>query len=166
MDNILKVIKNKIEIPHIIIPASAMGRSRKDDPLQKFKFLISIPGLPAGMGFSKCSGLKREIGAVEYRESGYDHTHKLIGIEKVNPVTLERGMYIDSSLEDQYKAVVAGQDTRTTITVTQMTPDGQPARSWNLAEAWINKWETDNFDAKSSDPQVEKLSIEFEYFLV
>ena len=48
-----------------------MARARANDPLLKHRFLVSIPGLPNGMGFTKVSGLKKEIGVVEYNEGGY-----------------------------------------------------------------------------------------------
>ena len=35
-----------------------MARSVVNDPLQKFKYVVSIPGLPNGMGFNKVSALK------------------------------------------------------------------------------------------------------------
>ena len=53
-----------------------MARSRANDPLLKYKYQVSVPGLPNGMGFNKVSGLKREVGVVEYAESGYSHIHK------------------------------------------------------------------------------------------
>ena len=64
-----------------------MARSRTNDPLLKYKYQVSVPGLPNGMGFNKVSGLKREVGVVEYAESGYSHVHKLAGREKVEAVT-------------------------------------------------------------------------------
>ena len=80
-----------------------MARSVVNDPLQKFNYVVSIPGLPNGMGFQKVTGLKRELGTVEYNEGGYAHTHKLVGREKVDAITLERGMYGSAELENLYK---------------------------------------------------------------
>ena len=79
-----------------------MARSRANDPLLKYKYQVSVPGLPNGMGFNKVSGLKREVGVVEYAESGYSHIHKLAGREKVEAVTLERGMFASSDFEKLY----------------------------------------------------------------
>jgi phage tail-like protein len=143
----------------------AMGRSVANDPLQKFKYRVSIPGLPSGIGFSKVSGLKREISVVEYDESGYDHTLKLAGREKVDNITCERGAFASKDLEDLYKQVLSDSSHRQTITITAYDRNNNARRSWRLAEAWVSKWEGPDFEAKSNDVATEKITIEFEYFL-
>ena len=80
-----------------------MPRVMSNDPLLKYKYVVSIPGLPSGMGFNKVSALKKELGVVEYNEGGYSNTHKLVGKEKVEAVTLERGMFAGKELENLYK---------------------------------------------------------------
>lgn len=140
-------------------------RARANDPLQKFKYVVSIPGLPTGMGFNKVSGLKRQVGTVEYTEGGYDYTHKLVGKEKVEPITLERGMFKGSELEALYKKALADPDFRTTVTITLQDRNGVPQRTWKLAEAWVSTWEGTDFDSSSEDVAIEKITLEFEYFL-
>lgn len=142
-----------------------MPRSAVNDPLQKFDFTISIPGLPSGIGFQKCSGLKKEIGVVEYSEGGYKATHKLPGREKTDVVTLERGMYASRELEELYQNVLRDPNFRTTVTITQNDRRGKPAREWKLAEAWFSTWEGSDFDATSDDVAIEKVTIVFEYYL-
>lgn len=142
-----------------------MARSRVNDPLLKHKYLVSIPGLPSGMGFSKVSGLKRELGVVEYNEGGYNATHKLVGREKVEPVTLERGMFKDTDFETLYKKSLSDPNFRTTVTITLQDNQGKAQRTWKLAEAWVSVWEGTDFDASSEDVAIEKLTIEFEYYL-
>lgn len=142
-----------------------MARSRVNDPLLKHKYIVSIPGLPSGMGFSKVSGLKRELGVVEYNEGGYNATHKLVGREKVEPVTLERGMFKDTDFETLYKKSLSDPNFRTTVTITLQDNQGKAQRTWKLAEAWVSVWEGTDFDASSEDVAIEKLTIEFEYYL-
>lgn len=142
-----------------------MARSRANDPLHKFNFVVSVPGLPTGMGFNKVSGLKREFGVVEYAESGYSHVHKLVGREKVEPVTLERGMFASSEFETLYKKTLSDANYRTTVTISLKDATGKVVRTWKLAEAWVKSWEGTDFDASSEDVAIEKITIEFEYFL-
>lgn len=142
-----------------------MARSRANDPLLKYKYQVSVPGLPNGMGFNKVSGLKREVGVVEYAESGYSHIHKLAGREKVEAVTLERGMFASSEFETLYKKTLSDANYRTTVTISLLDATGKVARTWKLAEAWVKSWEGTDFDASSEDVAIEKITIEFEYYL-
>ena len=140
-------------------------RARINDPLLKHKYLVTIPGLPTGMGFSKASGLKRELGVVEYSEGGYSATHKLVGKEKVEPITLERGMFKGTEFETLYKKSLSDPNFRSTVTIALQDNTGAIQRSWKLAEAWVSSWEGTDFDASSEDVAIEKITIEFEYYL-
>lgn len=142
-----------------------MARTYANDPLQMFRFRVSIPGLPAGMGFQKVSGLTREIGVVEYDEGGYSHTHKLTGKEQGGEVTLEKGMFANTDLEEIYKRSLNNPDYRTTVIIEHLDKFGKVARSWTLAEAWVSKWEGSELDATSEDVAIESITIQFEYYL-
>lgn len=142
-----------------------MARTYANDPLQMFRFRVSMPGLPAGMGFQKVSGLTREIGVVEYDEGGYSHTHKLTGKEQGGEVTLEKGMFANADLEEIYKRSLNSPDYRTTVIIEQLDKFGKVARSWTLAEAWVSKWEGSELDATSEDVAIESITIQFEYYL-
>jgi len=142
-----------------------MARTYANDPLQMFRFRVSMPGLPAGMGFQKVSGLTREIGVVEYDEGGYSHTHKLTGKEQGGEVTLEKGMFANTDLEEIYKRSLNSPDYRTTVIIEQLDKFGKVARSWTLAEAWVSRWEGSELDATSEDVAIESITIQFEYYL-
>jgi phage tail-like protein len=142
-----------------------MARSAENDPLQKFKYKVSIPGYPAGMGFQTVEGLRRELETVEYREGGYGHTHKLTGQESVDTVTMAKGAFANENLEDLYKKSLQDPEHRKTITIELMDKYGSVKRTWRLAEAWVKSWEVDGLDAESSDPLQESIEIEFEHYL-
>ena len=143
-----------------------MARTFANDPLQKFMFRVTIPGLPAGIGFQKVGGLTREVGVVEYLEGLYEHTHKLPGREKVGEVTLERGAYASKELEDLYKSIL-NVDTanRVTVTIEILNRFGETKRSFTLEDAWCSKWEGSDLDATSDDVAIEKMTLQFERFL-
>ena len=143
----------------------AMARARVSDPLQKFKFNLSIPGLPTNYGFNKVSGLKRDTGVVEYSEGGYDHTIKLPGKEKVEAVTLEKGMGKDKYLETLYKKTLEDPNYRFTCTIMQKDSKNEIARKWTLAECWVSAWEGTDLDATSEDVAIEKIVIQCEYII-
>lgn len=142
-----------------------MARSRINDPLLKHKYTVSIPGLPTSVGFSKVSGLSAELGVVEYAEGGFKNIHKLVGREKVSAVTLERGMFNTAEMYDLYKKSLEDENYRTTVTIVLQDGTGKAQRTWKLAEAWVSKWEGTDFDGASEDVAVEKITIEFEYYL-
>lgn len=142
-----------------------MARTIANDPLQKFMFRVTVPGLPTGLGFQKVGGLTREVGVVEYLEGLYQYTHKLPGREKVGEVTLERGSYVTKELEAQYKKVLTDSNLRNTVIIEILDRFGNTKRTYKLAEAWVSKWEGSDLDASSDDVAIEKLTVQFEYFL-
>lgn len=141
------------------------ARTTSVDPLQKFKFRLTVPGLPSGIGFQKVSGLTQEVGVTEYDEGGFDYTHKLPGRQKVGEVTAERGSYADNSFQNVLKQTLTNPNMRNTVILEQLNRYGEAVRTYKLAEAWVSKWEGSDFDASSDDVAIEKLTIQFEYFL-
>lgn len=142
-----------------------MARTVANDPLQKFMFKITIPGLTDGINFQKLSGLSREVAVVEYLEGMYQYAHKLAGREKVSDLTLERGSFTSRALEEEYKRVLTDPARRQTIIVQIMDRFGEVQREYKLAEAWISKWEESDLDATSDDVAIEKITVTFEYFI-
>ena len=142
-----------------------MSRTVSADPIQKFKFRLTIPGLPSGIGFQKVSGLSEEVGVTEYEEGGYDYAHKLPGRAKVGEVTAERGEYADVSLHELLKETLTNPSMRNTIILEKLNRYGETARTYKLAEAWVSKWEGGDSDASSDDVAIEKITIQFEHFL-
>lgn len=141
------------------------ARTTSVDPLQKFKFRLTVPGLPSGIGFQKVSGLTHEVGVTEYDEGGFNYTHKLPGRQKVGEVTAERGSYADNSFQNLLKQTLTNPSMRNTVIFEQLDRFGEAVRTYKLAEAWVSKWESSDSDAGSDDVAIEKLTIQFEYFL-
>ena len=152
-----------MKMDNLVLMAHA-ARTSSEDPLQKFKFRVTIPGIPSQIGFQKVSGLSKEVNVVEYDESAFEYTHKLPGKTKFGEVTMERGMFSDSSMLDQMK-VIQNPDYRTTMIVQLRDRFGNVQRTWKLAEAWISKWEGSDFDATSDDVAIETITVQYEYML-
>ena len=115
------------------------ARTTSVDPLQKFKFRLTVPGLPSGIGFQKVSGLTHEVGVTEYDEGGFDYTHKLPGRQKVGEVTAERGSYADNSFQNLLKQTLTNPSMRNTVIFEQLNRYGETVRTYKLAEAWVSK---------------------------
>ena len=152
-----------MKMDNLVLMAHA-ARTSSEDPLQKFKFRVTIPGIPSQIGFQKVSGLSKEVNVVEYDESAFEYTHELPGKTKFGEVTMERGMFSDSSMLDQMK-VIQNPDYRTTMIVQLMDRFGNVQRTWKLAEAWISKWEGSDLDATSDDVAIETITVQYEYML-
>ena len=141
------------------------ARTASLDPLQKFRFRVTIPGLPTEIGFQTISGLTKEISVAEYSEGGYEYAHKLPGKPSVGEVTCERGAYANSSLEDLIKNSLTNPNFRNTIIIEHLDRFGNVGRTYKLAEAWVSKWESSDLDASSDDVAIEKITIQYEYQL-
>lgn len=139
-------------------------RSFESDPLQAFRFRVSIPGIPSQVGFTTVSGLSREIEVIEYFENMFDYPHKLAGRETVGDVTFERGMYGDKYLQTVYESIFTNQAQRRTVNVQIVDRFGNIRRSYNCAEAWFNSFEVADLDGSSSDVIIETLGMVFEYY--
>ena len=112
------------------------ARTASLDPLQKYRFRLTIPGIPAEVGFQKVSGLNLEIGVAEYAEGGYDYTHKLPGKPKVGEVTLEQGSFAsDTNISSMQlvKDVLTNPDFRSTVIIEHLDRFGNTGRVFTLA---------------------------------
>jgi phage tail-like protein len=145
-----------------IINAMAMPRTLAEDPLQKFMFRVTIPGLDSKIGFQKVGGLSREVEVVEYLEGTFPLAHKLSGREKVGEIVLERGMFEDAGLEGYYKKILTDPTIRSTVTIEFLDRQGAVRRKYTLKEAWASKWEGSDADATSSDVAIEKVTLQYE----
>ena len=158
MNKFASILKN------VIVTKAYAARTFSSDPLQSFKFRVSISGVPSSIGFKSVGGLSREVEVVEYLENMFDYTHKLPGRESVGEITLERGMYEDKSLETFYKSIFTNSATRFDCTIQITDRFGTVRRSFGLAECWCSGFEVADLDADSSDVLIETLTIQFEHY--
>ncbi len=141
-----------------------MSRARTADPLQQFRFKVEIEGI-ADMGFTRMSGLEDELEVAEYREGGFDATHKLPGIETTGVVTLEKGATKDLQLYEWYVDALCrnnADDFRKTVTIIETDHAGDEVRRHVLYEAWASKFTRPELDASSSEVAIESIDIQYE----
>lgn len=147
------------------------GRAVTADPLQKYRFAISVPNYdnPAA-GFSKCSGIVDEVDVVEYCEGVWGYTHRIPGRNKVEPVTLERGAYSGLDGLNAIDATRTNPNMRGNIIISVGRSQSEKSGSTEafsiiLAEAWVSKVELGDFDATSGDVLIEKMTVQYEYIV-
>ena len=80
---------------------------------------------------------------------------KITGINKVNDVTLKRGVILDSSLANWLKAA----KTKHHLVVQQINDAGQPVASWSLTNATVTKYTGPTLSGKGNDIAIEELEI-------
>ena len=153
-------------LKNVLAITAHAARTASLDPLQKYLFRVTIPGLPAEIGFQSVSGLDLEIGVAEYSEGGYAFSHKIPGKPKVSEVTCKRGAYSgDSAMLDLVRTTLTNPDFRGTVIIEHLDRFGNVGKTYKLAECWASKWEGDDLDATSDDVAVETLTLQYEYQL-
>jgi phage tail-like protein len=137
-----------------------MATAERRDPYRSFNFQLVIDGVPLG-AFSEASGLTVEADAVDYRE-GTDrqpNVRKLIGLQKMNPITLKRGQTQDRSLCAWHLNIVNGQPDRRNVTIVLMNEARQPVLSWHAENAWVRKIEGPSFKASGNEVAMESVEL-------
>lgn len=140
------------------------ARTIKEDPLQSFMFRVQLSGMSGEIGFTKVSGLSREVDVVEYFENMYEHSHKLPGREKFGDITFEKGMFSDTTFVKEYEKVLGADknECRHEVTISILNRFGEVKRKFELYEAWFSKYEVGDLDSSSNDVIVETLTVVFE----
>lgn len=133
---------------------------KRDDPYQQFNFLVEIDGVTRA-GFSECSGLTTDTDPVDYRE-GADaalNVRKLSGLRKYTNVVLKRGYTKDKSLWEWRKKIINGQMERRHADIILMDEARNEVLRWRIREAWISKWDSGPFNAKTNDVAIETIEL-------
>lgn len=133
---------------------------KRDDPYQQFNFLVEIDGV-ARAGFTECSGLTTDTDGIDYRE-GADRTmnvRKIAGLRKYTNIVLKRGYTQDKSLWDWRKRIINGKTERRSADIILLDEERNEVLRWRVREAWISKWDSGPFNAKTSDVAIETIEM-------
>lgn len=134
---------------------------KRDDPYQQFNFLVDIDGVKRA-GFSEASGLTTDTDAIDYRE-GTDplHVRKLPGLRKFVNVVLKRGYTKDKSLWEWRKKSLRDKPAteRRSVDIILLNEEREEVLRWRIHEAWISKWDSGPFNAKTNDVAIETIEL-------
>jgi phage tail-like protein len=141
----------------------------RDHPYTQFNFLVDLgTGASDGpqAGFQECSQIGMSVDVVEYR-NGTDkenNVRKLIGLARVNDITLRRGIIGSLDLYDWLDQIRNGdQSAVRNVTVQLMSEDHTTvAETWRLFRARIVRHLSGPFDARCSDVALEELTLAYE----
>ena len=134
--------------------------SPRPDPFRSFNFRLEIDELPVA-AFSDASGMTSEGDVVDYR-TGVDiplTARKRPGLRKYGPITLKRGMLLDSSLWDWYRNIAIGLKDRRNGSVILMDEERNDVLRWNFEAAWPTKIEGPALNAKGNEVAVESIEL-------
>jgi phage tail-like protein len=133
---------------------------KRDDPYQQFNFLVDIDGIRRA-GFMECSGVTTDTDAIDYRE-GSDismNVRKLGGLRKYTNIVLKRGYTQDKSLWEWRKKIINGAVERRSAEIILLNENRVEVLRWRIREAWISKWDSGPFNAKTNDVVVQTVEL-------
>jgi phage tail-like protein len=133
---------------------------KRDDPYQQFNFLVEIDGV-ARAGFTECSGLTTDTDPIDYRE-GADlvlNVRKISGLRKYTNIVLKRGYTQDKSLWEWRKKIINGQTERRQADIVLLDEERNEVLRWRVREAWLSKYDSGPFNAKTNDVLVETIEM-------
>lgn len=109
--------------------------------------------------FTEVSGLTMEYDVVEYQEGGVnDFVHKLRGRMKFTNVVLTRGITHEESFTKWFLSC-RDKTQRRDLSVTMLSHDLTPIRTWSFAGAFPVKWTGPGLKAASGEIAVEQIEI-------
>jgi phage tail-like protein len=133
---------------------------KRDDPYQQFNFLVEIDGISRA-GFMECTGTTTDTDPIDYRE-GADiamSVRKLSGLRKYTNIVLKRGYTQDKSLWEWRKKTINGLVERRSADIILLNESRDEVLRWRIREAWISKWDSGPFNAKTNDVVVETVEL-------
>ena len=137
-------------------------------PLTEFYFKVTITDV-GEMSFKEVSCLDREHDVIEYR-SGDDKTLtkvKMPGLIKSGDVTLKKGIFIsDKNFWTWIGEIKLNTIKRRTVTISLLDEKGEPAQTWELANAWPKKITVEGFKADGNGVAMETLVLVHEGIVI
>lgn len=118
----------------------------RDNPFGVFNFRVEFGEVagtgPIQAGFSDVSGLGNEINFSEYRggDEKFNTTRKIPNTNKLDEVTMKRGLVGSTDIFDWFKRVRDGEYLPRTVTVVVLDEARKDAVSIRLRNAQPKKW--------------------------
>ena len=141
----------------------------RDRPYAQFNFLVDLgTGETAGpdAGFQECSEIGMSVDVIEYRNGNEKENavRKLTGLNRVNDVTLRRGIIGSLNLYHWLDQIRNGDAAAyRTVLIHLMSEDHtQTVQTWKLLRARIIKHTSGPLNAKGTDVAMEELTLAYE----
>jgi len=141
----------------------------RDRPYARFNFLVDLGTGETegpGAGFQECSGIGTSVDVVEYRNGNEreNNPRKLTGLNRVNDVTLKRGLIGSLDLYQWLDQIRNGDAAAIrTVTISLMSEDHSASvMTWRLLRARIVKHTSGPFNAKGTDVAMEEVTLAYE----
>src|SRR5215204_6058731 len=145
-------------------------------PYRNFKFRVYFEGKSKPVTLmSKMTALKRSREVVEWRQGGESNTvRKLAGKTKYEPITLEKGLSLDTDFEDWADRVNKwhnGRDLaqrkdnecRKELRIEVLETDGEVVLKYKIHKCWVSEYTAiPDLDANSNAVAIKTLKIENE----
>jgi phage tail-like protein len=144
-------------------------------PLPNYRFQVSLestePYRPASVtatpkvvlvgAFCDVTGLSGELEVLAHPEGGQNaFVHQLPVRHTWGRLTLKKGVVLDRVLWDWFdKGLTGSLGARRDGAVTLLTPDGQPAITWEFRAALAAKWTGPDLSAREGAIAIETLEI-------
>ena len=141
----------------------------RERPYAQFNFLVDLgTGNTDGpeAGFQECSEIGTSVDVIEYRNGNEKENavRKLTGLNRVNDVTLRRGIIGSLNLYQWLDQIRNGDAAAyRTVLIHLMSEDHtQTVQTWKLLRARIIKHTSGPLNAKGTDVAMEELTLAYE----
>ena len=141
----------------------------RERPYAQFNFLVDLgTGNTDGpeAGFQECSEIGMSVDLIEYRNGNEKENavRKLTGLNRVNDVTLRRGIIGSLNLYQWLDQIRNGDAAAyRTVLIHLMSEDHtQTVQTWKLLRARIIKHTSGPLNAKGTDVAMEELTLAYE----
>jgi len=143
------------------------------DPYKNYKFRVKWDGRYIA-GISKVSPLIRRTQVVDHREGGDPSTsHRSLGLNQYDSITLERGLTQDTAFEAwadlvwKYGAALGSEvslaEFRKEVVIDVFNEAGQLVTAYQLHRCWPSEYEAlSELDANAAGVVVQRLKLECE----
>jgi phage tail-like protein len=141
----------------------------RERPYAQFNFLVDLgTGTTEGpeAGFQECSEISARVDTIEYR-NGNDRDNnprKLIGLHRVDDVTLRRGIIGSLNLYQWLDQIRSGDPAGLRTVVIQLQNEDHTAvvMAWRLLGARIVKHVSGPLNARGNDVAIEEITLAYE----
>jgi phage tail-like protein len=147
--------------------------SSRFDPYKTYRFLVYFGTSTTPVAaVSKVTALKRSSDPIDYREGGNAIILKGLGRTKYEPITMERGITLDTDFEDWANAAQALDsgsastslaNLRKEMRIVLLNEEAQPVHQYKVHRCWVSEFQAlPDLDAGQNVVAIEHIKVENE----